>query len=151
MSESLARIEFGRIFLKSYRRELETMRDEALNESAQILRREEEASIRRYWYDSGATLESLEETIIEQGDTKTYRLSPTAVSEQGFPYPTAGEYGTGQRGAATGQPAPTGWTYGNRPGMEARRFSRIAVGLARSQVEDIWRLKVREFAAGLSR
>lgn len=147
----MATIEYGKIFLKSYRRGLESMRDEGLTESAQILRREVESSIRRYWYDTGATLESLEEEVVEQGNTKTYRLSPTAVSERGFPYPTAGEYGTGQRGSRTGQPAPRGWTYGNQPGMEARRFSRIAVDVARPQVDDIWRLKVREFAAGLSR
>lgn len=144
MSEQLATIEYGKIFLKSFRREIEQMRDEALNESAQILRREEEASIRAHWYDTGATLASLEDEVIEQGDTKTYRLSPTTH------YSPFGEYGTGQRGARTGQPSPTGWTYGNQPGMEARRYSRIAVGIARPQIEDVWRLKVREFAAGLS-
>lgn len=144
MSTPLARIEYGKIFLKSFRREVEQLRDDALNQSAQILRREEEASIRARWYDTGATLASLEEEVIEQGDTKTYRLSPTTR------YSPFGEYGTGQRGARTGQPAPAGWTYGNQPGMEARRYSRIAVGIARPQIEDVWRLKVREFAAGLS-
>lgn len=144
MSEQLATIEYGKIFLKSFRREIEQMRDEALNESAQILRREEEASIRARWYLLGRTLESLEEEIIDEGDKKTYRLSPSA------PHGIFGEYGTGQRGKETGQPAPTGWTYGSQPGMEARRYSRIAVGVARPQIEDVWRLKVREFAAGLS-
>lgn len=150
MSTPLAQIEYGKIFLKSFRREMEQMRDEALRESAPILRREEEAAIRAYWFDSGATLESLEEEFIEQGDTKIYRLQPTAASERGFPYPTAGEYGTGQRGRETGQPAPAGWKYGDKPGMEARRFSRIAVGAARPQIEDVWRLKVRELAASLN-
>lgn len=140
----LATVEYGTIFRRSFRRELEQMRDEALNQSAQILRREEEASIRSRWYDVGATLQSLEDEIIDEGDKKTYRLSPTTF------YAVFGEYGTGQRGRATGQPAPQGWTYGERAGMEARRYSRIAVGVARPQIEDIWRLKVREFAAGLN-
>lgn len=140
----LATVEYGAIFRKSFRRELEQMRDEALNQSAQILRREVESSIRQRWYDTGATVESLEEEVIEQGNTKIYRLSPTTF------YAPFGEYGTGQRGRETGQPAPTGWTYGNQPGMTARRFSRIAVDVARPQIDDIWRLKVREFAAELS-
>lgn len=145
MSTPLVQIEYGKIFLKSFRREVEHLRDDALNQSAQILRREEEASIRARWFDTGATLASLEEEVIEQGDTKTYRLSPTTF------YAPFGEYGTGQRGARTGQPAPTGWTYGQREGMEARRFSRAAIDVARPQIEDVWRLKVREFAAELSR
>lgn len=144
MSTPLAQIEYGKIFLKSFRREMEQMRDEGLNESAQILRREVESSIRTRWYLLGRTLESLEEEIIDEGDRKTYRLSPTA------PHAIFGEYGTGQRGAATGQPAPAGWTYGNQPGMAARRFSRIAIDVARPQIEDAWRLKVRELAASLN-
>lgn len=141
----LVQVEFGKIFLKSFRREVEQMRDEALTEGAKILRREEESSIRQRWYLLGRTLESLEEEIIDEGDRKTYRLIPTAA------HAIFGEYGTGRRGAATGETAPRGWKYGDKPGMEARRYSRIAVGVARPQVEDAFRLKVQEMAAGLTR
>lgn len=145
MSTPLARIEYGRIFLKSFRREVEQTRDEALTEGAKILRREEEASIRERWYLHGRTLRSLDDDVITDGDTKTYRLVPTA------PHAIFGEYGTGQRGAATGQPAPRGWRYGDKPGMAARRYSRIAVGIARPQVEDVFRLRIREMAQRLTK
>lgn len=145
MSDQLARVEFGKIFLKSLRREVEQARDEALNESAPILRRELESSIRERWYRTGASLASVNDEMITDGDVKTYRVGPTMF------YDPFGEYGTGRRGAATGQTAPRGWRYGDKPGMEARRFSRIAVGVARPQVEDVFRLKVRELAASLTR
>ncbi len=145
MSEQLARIEFSKIFLKSYRDELYRMRDEALAESAPTLRREVEASMRQRWYDTGASVESLQDEVVDEGDKKTYRLSPTTF------YSIFGEYGTGQRGKETGEPAPIGYNYGPSSGMAARRFSRIAVGIARPQVEDVWRLKVRELAASLTR
>lgn len=145
MSEqSVATVEYGQIFLKSFRDELTRTRDEALTASALIMRREEEASIRARWYDTGATLESLEEEIIDEGDKKTYRVSPTTF------YAIFGEYGTGQRGAATGEPVPVGYRYGPSAGMEARRFSRIAVSIARPQVEDIWQQKVKEFASSFN-
>lgn len=145
MADPLARIEFGKIFLKSLRREVEQARDEALTDSSQILRREVESSIRERWYKLGRTLESLEDDVISDGDRKTYQLIPTAA------HAVFGEYGTGRRGAASGEPAPRGWRYGDKPGMEARRFSRIAVGVARPQVDDVFRLKVRELAASLTR
>lgn len=145
MSEQLARVEFGKIFLRSFRREVERAQDEALTEGAKILRRELESSIRQRWYDTGATLGSLDEAIIDTGDTKTYRLSPTTF------YAIFGEYGTGRRGAATGRPALVGYRYGPRQGMTARRYSRIAVGIARPQVGDVFRLKVRELAASLTK
>lgn len=144
MSE-LVEVQFSKIFLKPFRREVEQMRDEALVEGARILRRETESSIRERWYDTGATLGSLEEDVVDEGDRKSYRLSPTTH------YAIFGEYGTGRRGAATGQPAPIGWRYGSRPGMAARRYSRIAVGVARPQVEDVFRLKIRELAASLTK
>jgi hypothetical protein len=144
VSESLAHVEYGKIFLKSFRNELIRTRDEALAESAPILRREVESSIRTRWFDTGATLESLEDEVIDEGERKTYRLSPTTF------YAIFGEYGTGRRGERTGEPAPIGYRYGPSEGMDARRFSRIAVGVARSQVEDVWRLKVKELAASLT-
>lgn len=144
MSANLAKIEFSKIFLRSFRDELYRMRDEALSESAPILRREVEASMRQRWYDTGASVESLQDEIVDEGNKKTYRLSPMTF------YSIFGEYGTGQRGKETGEPAPVSYRYGPSKGMEARRFSRIAVGIARPQVEDVWRLKVRELAASLS-
>lgn len=145
MSTPLAHVQFGRIFLKSFQREVEQTRDEALKESAPIIRRELESSIRQRWYRTGASLASVEDEVIEQGDTKTYRVGPRMF------YDIFGEYGTGRRGAVTGQPAPTGYRYGPSAGMAARRFARIAVGVARPQVEDVWRLKVRELAGRLTK
>jgi hypothetical protein len=141
---NLVTVQFGRVFRKSLRRELEQVRDEGLADGAKIVRREVESSIRERWYDTGATLASLEDEMITEGDTKTYRLTPTTF------YAIFGEYGTGQRGAATGRPAPHGYRYGPSAGMAARRFSRIAVGIARPQVEDVFQLKVREMAARLT-
>lgn len=143
MSE-LVEVKLGKIFLKSFRGEVEQVRDEGLAEGAPILRREVESSIRERWYAIGRTLSSLTEEVVSEGDRKSYQLSPTAD------HAAFGEWGTGQRGRATGQPAPRGWTYGNKPGMAARRFSRIAVGIARPQVGDVFRLKVREMAARLT-
>jgi hypothetical protein len=146
MSEQLAKVQLGKIFLKSFRREVEQARDEALAEGAKILRREEEASIRQRWYLLGRTLGSLQEEVISEGDRKIYRLTPTA------PHAIFGEYGTGQRGKASyDPPQPSGWKYGDQPGMRARIYSRIAVGIARPQVEDVFRLKVQELANRLTR
>lgn len=147
MSQNLATIKYGAIFLKSFRREVEQARDEAFADSAKIVRREEEASIRQRWYRTGATLESLEEEVIVVGDKKTYRLVPSTF------YAIFGEYGTGARGSRTGKPAPRGWKYGTheKGSMAARRYSRIAVGIARPQVNDVFRQRVRELAANLTR
>lgn len=145
MSEQLARVEYGKIFLKSFRREVEQVRDEGLLAGAKIIRREEEASIRQRWFLLGRTLGSLTEEVVTEGERKSYRLIPTAA------HSIFGEYGTGRRGAATGQPAPRGYRYGNRPGMAARRYSRIAAGIARPQVNDVFRLKVRQLAANLTK
>lgn len=145
MSTPLARIEYGRIFLKSFQHEMERTRDEALKESAPIIRRELESSIRQRWYRTGASLGSVDDEIVEQGDTKTYRVGPRMF------YDIFGEYGTGRRGAATGTPAPVGYRYGPSAGMDARRFARIAVGVAQPRVEDVWRLKVRELGQRLTK
>lgn len=144
MSEQLATVQYGKIFLKSFRGEVEQVRDEGLAEGASILRREVESSIRERWYAIGRTLNSLEDDVITEGDKKTYQLIPRAA------HAIFGEYGTGVRGRATGQPAPKGWEYGNKPGIAARRFSRIAVGIAQPQINDVFRLKVRELAARLT-
>ena len=132
MADELVTLQLGSIFA-NFKSRIESLRDNILTDGGKILRREEESSIRLRWFDSGATLVSLQEETVTQGEKKTYRLFPTATN-RGFPYPTAGEYGTGRRGAATGRPAPRGWKYGDKPGMKARRYSRIAVAIARPQV-----------------
>lgn len=144
MSE-LVNVQYGKIFLKSFRREVEQVRDEGLIEGARILRREEEASIRQRWFKLGRTLGSLTEEIVTEGDKKTYRLIPTAM------HAIFGEYGTGLRGAATGGPPPRGYRYGSKPGIAARRYSRIAIAIARPQIEDVFKLKVRELAENLTK
>lgn len=134
MAEVLARVQLGSIF-RNLRGRLEDLRDDVLIEGGKILRAEEEASIRLRWYDSGKTLTSLQEEVVREGDSITYRLTPTATSEKGAPYPLFGEYGTGRRGARTGRPTPRGYRYGNRQGMEARRYSRIAVMNAKPLID----------------
>lgn len=129
----LATVQLGPIF-RNFKSRIETLRDDILTEGGKILRREEESSIRLRWYDEGRTLRSLDENIVIDGDKKTYQLFPTAVSKTGAPYPLFGEYGTGRRGRATGRPAPRGYEYGDSAGMKARRYSRIAVAIARPQV-----------------
>lgn len=133
MAEVLAHVHLSPVF-RNFKQRIESLRDDILTEGGKILRREEESSIRLRWFDSGATLTSLQEEVVSEGEKKIYRLFPTATSPQGFPYPTAGEYGTGRRGAATGRHAPRGWKYGDKQGMKARRYSRIAVAIARPQV-----------------
>lgn len=125
-------------------------RDDLLKGSAKTMRREEEASIRRSWFRTGATLESLTEEFVEEGDSKSYLLTPTAVSKRGAPYPLFGEYGTGRRGAASGQPAPSNYRYGQRQGMTARRFSRNAIIAAQPQINDLVQQSAREFAANFT-
>lgn len=133
MAEQFVTVELGSIF-NNCRQRVESLRDEVLAEGGKTLRREEESSIRLRWFDSGATVNSLQEEVVTEGNSKIYRLFPTATSKRGFPYPLAGEYGTGRLGAATGRPAPAGWRYGDKPGMRARRYSRIAIDLAKPQI-----------------
>lgn len=129
----LAHVRLSPIF-DNFKSRIQGLRDDILTEGGKILRREEESSIRLRWYDEGKTLASLQEEVIREGDRVIYRLFPTATSEKGAPYPLFGEYGTGRRGAATGRPAPRGYRYGDKQGMRARRYSRIAVAIARPQV-----------------
>lgn len=145
MSTPFVTVQYGKIFLKSFRREVEQIRDEGLVEGARILRREEETSIRQRWYLLGRTLGSLQEETITEGDRKMYQLSPTAA------HAPFGEYGTGVAGRNSyDPPLPKNWEYGDKPGMEARQYSRIAVRVARPQIEDVFKLKVRELAARLT-
>ena len=128
----LVTVEYGSVF-GNFESRIRALQSQIVTEGGKILRQEEEESIRLRWYDSGETLRSLKEEFADEGDTKIYRLFPTATN-RGFPYPTAGEYGTGREGARTGQPAPSGWVYGNSRGMRARRYSRIAVAQAKPRV-----------------
>jgi hypothetical protein len=133
MADELVTVELGSIF-RNFKQRAEKLRDDMTSEGGAILRREEEASIRLRWFDKGVTLRSLEEEFATENNTRIYRLFPTAVSKRGAPYPLFGEYGTGQAGARTGGPAPAGYIYGAGAGMAARRYSRIAVQLAKPQV-----------------
>jgi hypothetical protein len=123
---------------------IRNLRDQLLFDSAKIVRQEEETSIRRLWHDQGRTLRSLQQRFILEGDSFRYELEPTA------PHAMFGEYGTGRRGAATGQPAPKGWRYGPRKGIAARRYSRIAVAAAKPQIDALAKQRVRVFAANLT-
>jgi hypothetical protein len=133
MADELVTIEYGSVF-HNFESRIRALQANIVTEGGNILREEEEQSIRLRWYDKGETLRSLQEEVIIEGDTKIYRLFPTATSKRGFPYPLAGEYGTGREGARTGRPAPSGWVYGQSKGMRARRYSRIAVAQARPRV-----------------
>jgi hypothetical protein len=133
VADELVTVQLGPIF-RNFQSRILSLRDRITTEGGKILRQEEEASINLRWYDSGRTLRSLQEQFITEGTTRIYRLSPTATSKRGAPYPLFGEYGTGREGARTGGPAPAGYTYGDSKGMRARRFSRIAVAQARPRV-----------------
>lgn len=139
MSGELVVLQLGRIF-DSYERRLRAMQRDSLTTSGKILRREQDASMRRRWYRTGASVESLSDEVIDEGEKSTYRLTV------GTFYSIFGEYGTGQRGAATGQPAPPFYRYGSKPGMAARRFSRLAIDAAKPQIRDLHLLELREFA-----
>ena len=125
-------VEYGSVF-SNFESRMRALQRQIVTEGGKILRQEEEESIRLRWHDTGETLRSLKEQFADEGDTKIYRLFPIATN-RGFPYPTAGEYGTGREGARTGQPAPSGWVYGSSRGMRARRYSRIAVAQAKPRV-----------------
>lgn len=140
MDSGLASVTYGRIF-DSYERDVRQFRDSALSESGKILRREQEASMRLRWYRTGASVGSLTENITADEHTATFTLTV------GTFYGIFGEYGTGQRGAATGGPPPKGYRYGSRPGMAARRYSRLAIDAAKPQIRDLHLLKMREFAS----
>lgn len=129
---------------RNFRQRVERLRDDILDEGGQILEREERLSIRARWFRTGATESSLQKEVVTEGNKKTFRLFPTATN-RGAPYPLFGEYGTGRRGAATGGPAPRGYRYGDRAGITARRFSRIAVEQAKPKVDDMARLRLRQF------
>jgi hypothetical protein len=133
VADELVTLELGSIF-HNLRARLESLRDDIVSSGGKILRTEEEMSIRLRWFDSGATLRSLQEETATEGKLRIYRLFPTATSKRGAPYPLFGEYGTGLEGARTGGPAPAGYIYGDSKGMRARRYSRIAVAQAKPKV-----------------
>ena len=135
---------------RTFGRDMERLRDEILEIGGPTLRREEEASIRERWYRTGNTLRSLREEIVTIGDKKVYRLFPTARSERGASYPLFGEYGTGRRGAGSGSPVPRGYRHGPKPGMEARRFSRVAVQKARPEILRHAQRRIEAFKANMT-
>jgi hypothetical protein len=138
MSE-LVELQLGSIF-HNLRERVERLRDTILQDARPVMRREWALSVRQRFYRTGAGLQSAVDEFVTEGERKIYRLFPTAF------YMIFGEYGTGRRGASTGRPAPQGYRYGPKPGMTARRFSRIAVTQARPQIEKIARERVQRFA-----
>ena len=148
MSDDLVQLKLAPIF-SDLRKDVERFQLDVLVRGASILRREYESSIRQRWYRTGATLQSLRQVFVDKGDSRSIWIYPTATNN-GAPYPLFGEYGTGRQGAATGRPAPSGYTYGRRHGMEARRFSRIAVATARPLVDASASERVRQFARNMT-
>ncbi len=144
MSTPFVTLQLSPIF-GNFRSRVESLRDSLIADGQVIMRREWQLSVRLRFFASGATLASAREEVVAEGNRKTWRLFPTATNE-GAPYPMFGEYGTGRRGALTGQPAPSGYRYGQRAGMRARRYSRIAVAVASPQVRDMAIFKARQFA-----
>jgi hypothetical protein len=144
MSTPLARVQYGRIF-DNYERNLRRLQSEALKESGGVLKRYLETSMRARWYRTGASVESINEgEVTTEGNKAQFTLTV------GTFYSIFGEYGTGQRGAATGQPAPPFYKYGSKPGMSARRFSRLAIETARPEIHDLHLLKLRELGKGMT-
>lgn len=144
MPDKLVTVHFGPVF-RDFRQRVEKLQIGITVEGGKIVRREVEASMRQRWYRSGKAVGSLTESIISEGNSKTYRLVPTATSKSGAPYPLFGEYGTGLRGRLSGRPAPRGYRYGDQPGMRARRFSRIALTIAQPQVKAKAEQLIRNF------
>lgn len=145
MSEQLATLHLAPIF-RHFERDIRRLRDGVVAEGGRILKRETQRSIRTRWYRSGATLGSLQEQVAEDGESRTYQLGPTATSTKGAPYPLFGEYGTGRRGATSGQPAPIGYRYGAQPGMTARRFGRLALTVTEPQLTRVAQEELRRYA-----
>jgi hypothetical protein len=140
----LVTLQLSSVF-SDFRQRVEGLRDSILTEGRTIIRREWSASVRQRFYRSGAGLQSAGQgEIVTEGNKKSYRMAPQAF------YMIFGEYGTGRRGAATGGPAPRGYRYGDKPGMTARRFSRIAIATAAPQVREMAISKARQFAQHLT-
>lgn len=144
MPDKLVTVHLGPVF-RNFREQVEKLQTGITVEGGKIVRREVEASMRQRWYRSGKAVGSLTENIVSEGNSKTYRLVPTATSKSGAPYPLFGEYGTGLRGRLSGRPAPKGYRYGDQPGMRARRFSRIALTIAQPQVKAKAEQLIRNF------
>lgn len=109
-----------------------------------IMRFEEQLSIRQRFYRTGKGLLSLFERQLEEDNKLRYEI--TFLRR----YMLFGEYGTGRRGAASGRPTPRGYTYGQRAGMTARRFSRIAVAAAKPKIDRMARERARLLAANVT-
>jgi len=135
----LAQVQISPIFHDLGHR-LHRLQDQILRDAKPIIKREYTLSVRQRFFRIGAGLASTEEKFITEGDRRSYQLSPSLF------YMIFGEFGTGRRGALTGPPAPSGYRYGPRAGMAARRFGRIALSLAKPQITDAARVRVKQFA-----
>jgi hypothetical protein len=101
-------------------------------------------SIARRWYDTGATHNTLLEKRERQAPRSMFRVEATT------PYAKFGEWGTGQRGQATGQPAPSGYKYGSKRGIAARRYTRLAVAEMTPELRAQARARVAAFARNVA-
>lgn len=125
---------------RDLRGRVERLRDVILTDSRPLLRQAYATSVHTRFFRTGAGLQSTIEQFSAEGDRKSYQLIPTAF------YMIFGEYGTGQRGRATGQPAPAGYRYGPSKGMVARRFGRLALQAIRPAVDQLARQRAAQFA-----
>jgi len=139
----LVQLQLGKIF-SDFRQRMERLQMAVLKGVQPIVRFNWARSVRERWFRTGATLQSAVDEFSGEGDSKFYRLRPMTF------YAIFGEYGTGRRGAVSGRPAPAGYHYGPKPGMQARRFARHALAIARPQIDQSAIRKVRQFAANMT-
>jgi hypothetical protein len=139
----LINLKLGRIF-RTFRRGIEDLREDVTEDGGQVLKREEEASVRARFYRTGEGLRSLRDETVTEGPRLIYRLTFGAF------YMIFGEHGTGRRGSTSGRPTPRGWRYGQRAGMTARRFSRIAIDKAEPQILRDAQQRISQFAANVT-
>ena len=136
----LVELQLSPIF-QDFKARMQGLQNAITLDSKSILRREYATNVHQRFFRTGAGLQSTIEEIVTEGNKQTYRLIPQAF------YMIFGEYGTGRRGAATGQPAPRGYRYGPKPGMAARRFGRIALATAKPEIDKAALARIQQFAA----
>ena len=131
----------------TFRREVEELQDEILAQGRTSIRRQWPVSLTTgttRWFRTGATLQSAVEETVSEGNKKSYRFGPTAF------YAIFGEYGTGRLGSQTGRPAPSGYRYGRKQGIRARRFGRHTISAVRPEVNRAAVELARKFAAHMT-
>lgn len=117
-------------------------RKTALEAAGKVLDRESHTSVRERFYRTGRAESSLEKQFT--GSPNADVMSYEQYSE--LYYFRFGEYGTGQRGSASGVPHPASYQYGTVPGMSARFMLGSALDIATPQIVS----EFQRFAAQLS-